>query len=82
MESRRRSIAKTFSWRFIATIVTTAVTYLVTSEGGGLGKGQTALLVGLLDTSIKFGVYFFHERAWNKIDYGREIPPKTGDFDI
>ncbi len=82
MESRRRSIAKTFSWRFIATIVTMSVTYFITTSGSSLGKGTTALVVGLLDTSIKFGIYFFHERAWNKVNYGRETSRKAGDFEI
>jgi uncharacterized membrane protein len=25
------------------------------------------------DTAFKIGVYFAHERAWNKIQYGREV---------
>jgi uncharacterized membrane protein len=83
MDSKRRSIAKTCSWRFIATVVTTLVAYFTaTLAKGSLGAGEMAMTIGLLDTTIKFGIYFFHERAWNKIDYGRAKLPKAGDFDI
>ncbi|MEI6231607.1 MAG: DUF2061 domain-containing protein [Planctomycetota bacterium] len=83
MESKRRSIAKTCSWRFLATIITMCVAYfMTTSTHGTMGNGKLAMIIGLMDTSLKFGVYFFHERMWNKIDYGREIPKKAGDFDI
>lgn len=75
MESKRRSIAKTCSWRFIATVVTFSVTYVMTTVSkGDLNIGSMAAVIALLDTSIKFGIYFIHERAWNKINYGREAP--------
>lgn len=83
MESKRRSIAKTCSWRFLATIITMSVAYfMTTSTHGEMSNAKLAAIIGLLDTSLKFGVYFFHERTWNKINYGREIPGKVGDFNI
>jgi len=66
MESTRRSIAKALSWRIVATLITSAIVYLIT------GKGEFAATIGLADTTIKFFVYFGHERAWNRIPYGRE----------
>jgi len=75
MESHKRSIAKTVSWRVWATIITAVVTWIMT------GKLETALTVGLIDTSVKFFVYFFHERMWNKIDYGR-MPPRPAEYEI
>jgi uncharacterized membrane protein len=80
MESKRRSIAKTCSWRFLATIITTAVAYFTTTSLN-LDKVKMAAIIGLLDTSLKFGVYFVHERLWNKINYGRIVPDKM-DFEI
>lgn len=76
MERKRRSIIKTLSWRFMATVITTLVVYFVK------GEWKFAVEIGLLDTTIKLGAYFFHERVWNKINYGREIPVKAGDFEI
>lgn len=66
MESNRRSIAKALSWRILATAITTVLVYLLT------GKGEFAAKVGLADTTLKFIIYFGHERLWNRIDYGRE----------
>lgn len=66
MESHRRSIAKALSWRIVATVITSAIVYLFT------GKGDFAATIGLADTTIKFLIYFGHERVWNRIPYGRE----------
>jgi uncharacterized membrane protein len=74
MESHARSIAKTISWRILATIITTSVAYALK------GEIAFALEIGALDTSIKLGVYFFHERMWNKINFGRL--PTEADFEI
>lgn len=64
MESRRRSIVKSLSWRFIATFITSFVAYLVT------GELRFAIEIGLLDTSIKLFAYYAHERTWLRIQYG------------
>lgn len=65
MDTTRRSIAKALSWRILATAITTAIVFLIT------GKGEFAAAIGLTDTSVKFLVYFGHERLWNRIRYGR-----------
>ncbi|MCW8133099.1 MAG: DUF2061 domain-containing protein [Planctomycetota bacterium] len=75
MESKRRSIAKTLSWRVWATIITAAVVYVSTN------KLQFAMEIGLIDTTIKLGAYFFHERLWNKVGFGRGPSPKQ-DYQI
>ena len=75
MESHSRSIAKTLSWRLWATIITTGVVYFTTHEF------KFAMEIGLLDTTIKLGAYFFHERLWNKISFGRLVET-PGDFEI
>lgn len=66
MESTRRSVAKALSWRILATMITSLLVFLLT------GKGEFAATIGLADTSIKFFIYFGHERLWNRIPYGRE----------
>jgi uncharacterized membrane protein len=69
METTRRSIAKTVSWRILATIITTAIALALT------GKWEFAATIGVADTFTKFFVYFGHERLWNRIPFGREINP-------
>lgn len=66
METARRSVAKALSWRFLATLITASIVYLVT------GKGEFAAGIGLADTGIKLFVYIGHERFWNRISYGRK----------
>lgn len=68
MESRLRSVMKALSWRFLATIITALIVLVLT------GKGEFALTVGLLDTSIKLVIYFVHERVWLRIPFGKQKP--------
>ncbi len=64
MESHKRSIVKTMSWRIIATIVTFTVAYLFTKEV------VLATGIGLADATIKIVAYYSHERMWNGIGFG------------
>jgi len=66
METKKRSIAKALSWRLIAMAITAALVLILTGEWG------FAATIGLVDTSLKFFLYFSHERFWNRIQYGRE----------
>lgn len=63
-ESHRRSIIKALSWRALAVTITMSVTYAVT------GQLELAAAVGLVDTIIKLGVYYAHERVWNRVNFG------------
>lgn len=65
METKRRSLVKSLSWRVFATLITFVVALVIT------GKLDFALEIGLLDTTIKFLTYFAHERLWVRIPYGR-----------
>jgi uncharacterized membrane protein len=73
LETRRRSLVKSLSWRFLAGIITTLVVLAIT------GRLQFAAEVGTIDTLVKLLVYFFHERAWNRINYGRL---QTPDYEV
>ncbi len=70
MESRIRTIIKAFSWRFIATLVTFTVAWVVTKEL------TFAAEIGIADSLIKLGAYYFHERAWICVDFGKTKPPE------
>ena len=74
MDTRRRSIAKTLSWRVIATLITTMVAWILTREL------VWAVEIGLLDTTIKLFAYYGHERLWLRIRYGVGLAPK--DYQI
>ena len=77
MESRKRSIAKSLSWRFIATTITVSVTYFLT------GELTLAAEVGLIDTVFKLVVMYLHERVWLRISLGRPPePPPPPEYQI
>jgi uncharacterized membrane protein len=73
VESRRRSLVKSISWRILAAIITTLVALALTGEMAFAAK------IGLIDTSVKLLIYFLHERIWNKINYGRVKAP---DYEV
>jgi len=59
--SRRVHIAKTITWRLIATSTTVAISYLVT---GSLAVGAT---IGGIEATAKMALYYGHERAWARL---------------
>ena len=66
MESRKRSIVKAITWRVIAYLITFVVAYLLTK------KTALSLGIGLGDAAIKLFAYYFHERLWEKVGFGRK----------
>ncbi len=70
MESHKRSIVKALSWRLVATVVTFLVAWLLT------GTVDVAMKIGVLDTCIKLGAYYLHERTWIKLNYGKLKTPE------
>lgn len=68
MENHKRTLAKTISWRLIAYTVSTITLYLFSHDAP-----KSLLIVGTADV-IKIFIYYFHERAWNRISFGRAKP--------
>ena len=63
-DSAIRSVIKTVSWRILATVTTVLVIYALTDDG------DLAMTVGYLDATLKMGLYYFHERIWNRVRVG------------
>ncbi|MHC4635905.1 MAG: DUF2061 domain-containing protein [Planctomycetota bacterium] len=70
MESHFRTVMKAFSWRFIATVVTFSVAWIITKEL------TFAAEIGIADILIKLGAYYFHERAWIGVNFGKKNQPE------
>lgn len=68
--SKKRHIAKTFTWRITATITTMTIAWLVS------GDPLTGLTIGGIEFFIKMPVYYFHERAWYKSNFGINDPKR------
>ncbi|MEM2110443.1 MAG: DUF2061 domain-containing protein [Candidatus Bathyarchaeia archaeon] len=66
MERPIRSLLKAISWRIIATL-TTILLVVVFSRDWTLGG-----VVGISELIFKTVVYYFHERFWNLLDFGRK----------
>jgi uncharacterized membrane protein len=63
--TKTRSLVKSFSYRIWGTLSSWAVVYVIT------GKGSLATIIAFWETVLKVFIYYFHERAWNKITWGR-----------
>ena len=64
-ENIKRSIIKTISWRVVGTLATVTISYLIT------GTLALAFSIGGIELVSKMVLYFFHERAWNSIKWGK-----------
>ncbi|PKD16739.1 hypothetical protein APR41_07995 [Salegentibacter salinarum] len=65
-DSKKRHIAKTVTWRVVGTIDTMILAWLIS------GDPMIGLQVGAAEVVTKMILYYFHERAWYKIDFGLE----------
>ena len=63
----KRTVAKGLTWRVISLLLTMVIVYFLTGSIDG------AIKVGAFDFVIKFVVYFGHEKAWKKTDWGKVI---------
>lgn len=64
-ENLKRTLVKTISWRVVGTIATVVISYIIT------GTLALAFSIGGIELVSKMALYFFHERAWNTIKWGK-----------
>jgi uncharacterized membrane protein len=64
-EKPYRSIVKAFSWRLTGTLDTIVISFLIS------GRMKIALSIGVVELFTKLTLYYLHERAWNRIPFGR-----------
>jgi uncharacterized membrane protein len=66
-ESRKRSIIKSCTWRIICIVVSIVTAYFVT------GKLDVSVAIGTVYNAITMVLYYFHERFWNIVSWGKTI---------
>jgi len=66
IETKKRSLLKAISWRFFASATTTIIVFIF------FGRLDLAFAAGVTETVIKIGIYFIHERIWDKIKFGKK----------
>lgn len=69
VETHRRTVMKTVSWRIVASLTTMSIVYLFT------GKFLLSLGIGGVEVVAKILFYYLHERAWNLVSWGQAKHP-------
>ncbi len=65
-ETHARSVAKALSWRLFGTLVTSALVYIFTR------RLVLSLAVGGVEFVSKIGLFWLHERFWDRLRWGKE----------
>lgn len=74
-EKPYRSVVKTISWRTLGTLDTIIISYFIT------GNLVMAASIGSIEVVTKMILYYFHERVWNKLSFGR-VETQANDYQI
>ncbi len=65
MISKKRSLAKSLTWRVVAVVSTFIIGYAMT------GSWSFAASLTIVSNVINFVLYYLHERIWLKTDWGK-----------
>ena len=69
-EQQRRSVSKVITWRLLVTFSNTLAGFVASGSWTvGLGVAAVALVINSV-------LYWFHERAWNVTDWGKQLAEK------
>ncbi len=66
IESPKRSLIKTLSWKVVATTISFCVTY---SQSGNLDE---SIKISGIVLAIGVVAYYLHERAWNSVHWEKQ----------
>ncbi len=64
LESRKRHIGKTITWRMVGTMDTIVISWIIS------GNPMTGLKIGISEVLTKMVFYYVHERLWHKSKFG------------
>lgn len=68
--NRLRFIFKTITYKTLSIAITILAGWMLT------GSVAIGLSLGLVEVTVKLLVYYLHEEAWSKIDFGKDIKIK------
>ena len=63
-ESKKRHLTKTVSWRLVGTLDTFILAWFIS------GSPVAGLQIGVAEVITKMFLYYLHERAWYRLNYG------------
>ena len=64
--SHARSLVKSISWRFFGNLISFIIIYELTH------KAKLAFIASGIELVVKIILYYYHERVWNKVKWGRD----------
>lgn len=64
--TKSRSLVKTITWRLLGSFDTFLLSWLIT------GKAKLALSIASVEVLTKLILYYWHERVWNLVKWGRK----------
>lgn len=64
--TKSRSALKAITWRVVGTLDTFVLSYFITH------KAVTAASIAGFEVLTKTILYYFHERGWNNVQWGRQ----------
>ena len=62
---KKRTIAKTMTWRVTASLTTFIIAWILT------GDFLIGVSIGSTEAITKIFLYYFHERIWNNINWAK-----------
>ncbi len=65
MESRKRSLVKSLTWRIVCIAVSITTAYFL------IGRIDVSVAIGTIYNGITMALYYFHERLWNMLGWGK-----------
>ncbi len=72
METHKRSMMKSITWRIVGVVLLGGITYAVTRDW----KEMTVITT--IFHTVRMILYYYHERIWLRIDWGRVRHPLDG----
>ena len=69
MDTKKRSWAKSLVWRLIGIVLLGLISFLVTDDWKEMS------IITALFHSIRVVLYYYHERAWEHVSWGRVKHP-------
>lgn len=72
LESHKRAWVKSIVWRMIGIVVLGAISWLVTHSW------KDVTIITMIFHGVRVILYYFHERVWDRISWGRIKHPLSG----
>ncbi len=69
--SRKRHVLKTITWRIIGTLDTMLIAWVIS------GDPMVGISIGGVELFTKMILYYIHERAWYKSNFGVDKKDKS-----